>query len=175
MHKVGERFTQETCQVQPILCVDSREPDPSPWEQYFNLPSCRATLPLGDYSLLGCHEWVCIERKALDDLIGCLCGSRERFTKELKAAARIPTFAVIVEGKYSDLLLGNYRSQMHPGSAWESVIALQQRFGIPFHFAENAEIAARLCESILLRWFREHQKAVETCMKAARSIAHDQR
>jgi len=44
---------------------------------------------------------------------------------------------------------------------WESIIALHQRYRIPFLFAGSSETAARLGESILLRWWKEHVKALE--------------
>jgi len=145
---------------QPTIIIDTREPEGGGWEPFFTVPTIRVMLQTGDYGLLGAEEWISIERKALSDLIGCLSHSRERFTEELRRAQRIPEFTVIVEGTYQQLLRGDYRSQMNPKSAWESVIALQGRFKIPFLFAGSMEIAARLCESILLRWYREHEKAL---------------
>ncbi len=145
----------------PLFLIDTREPDPAPWENYFSLPTVRTCLPTGDYSLDGFQSWVSIERKTLDDLIGCLTVSRERFTRELERAASILHFYVVVEARYSDLLQGNYRSQMNPRSAWESVVALQHRYAIPFLFAGSQEVAATLCESILLRFWRDHQSRLE--------------
>jgi len=154
-----------TLDLQPTILIDTREPDPHPWQGYFSGTTTRGTLETGDFSLLGCQEWVCLERKALNDLIGCLTTSRERFTKELQRAARVRDFYVIVEASYAELLQGHYHSAMNPKSAWESVIALQQRYGIPFLFAGSVEVAARLAESILLRWFKEHHKAVQNAMQ----------
>jgi DNA excision repair protein ERCC-4 len=145
----------------PPLVIDTREPDPHPWEACFTVPTIRGTLPTGDFSLPGCEEWICVERKELNDLVGCLCSNRERFTKELQRAARIKSFYVICEGSYDDLLRGNYRSDMDPKAAWESVLALQHRFGIPFLMAGSVQVAARLCESILMRWWKEHTKVLE--------------
>jgi DNA excision repair protein ERCC-4 len=154
----------------PPLLIDTREPDPHPWAPYIAVETVRAALPTGDFSLPGCEEWIALERKALDDLIGCLTTSRERFTRELQRAGRIKDFCVIVEGSYADILKGRYRSAMNSKSAWESIIALQQRFGIPFLFAGSAEIAARLAESILLRWWKEHVKVMEEAEKAVRRL-----
>jgi len=70
----------------PFICIDTREPDPHPWGPYLSVETTRVTLPTGDLSLCGCEEWICIERKSLSDLIGCLTQSRERFTKELQRA-----------------------------------------------------------------------------------------
>ncbi len=145
----------------PPLLIDTREPAPHPWESYFSETVVRGSLQTGDFSLPGCEEWIGIERKELNDLIGCLCSNRERFTKELQRAARIKSFYVICEGSYEDLLRGDYRSDMNPRAAWESVLALQHRFGIPFLMAGSVQVAARLCESILMRWWKEHTKVLE--------------
>lgn len=154
----------------PPILIDTREPSPHPWEPYLSGEIIRGTLETGDFSLPGCAEWICIERKTLDDLIGCLCQHRERFTRELQRASRVRDFYVVCEGSYSDLWTGNYRSHMHPRAAWESVIALQQRYGIPFLMAGNVEIAAKLTESILMRWYREHVKALEAAHRAMRPL-----
>lgn len=154
----------ESREFLPVLLIDTREPDPHPWDPYLSIDWTRGTLKTGDVSLVGCEELIAIERKSLGDLISCLCTSRERFTKELQRAARIRDFHVICEGSYSDLFHGRYRSQMTPKAAWESVIALQSRYGIPFFMAGSVELAARLAESILLRWWREHLKAVQSAL-----------
>ncbi len=115
---------------------------------------------------------IAIERKTTADLISCLCTSRDRFTRELQRASRIPDFMVIIEGTYSEILKGEYRSGMNPKSAWESIIALQQRYRIPFLFAGSTEIAARLCESILIRWWKEHVRALEEIRIATKKAGH---
>ncbi len=156
--------------IRPLILIDTREPDPHPWESHFTVGTCRATLPTGDLSLAGCGDLICIERKTLDDLISCLCAGRHRFSRELQRAQRIRQFYLICEGSYHDLLKGQYHSKMHPRAAWESEIALQSRYGIPFLFAGNEEMAARLGESILLRWFKEHINAIEAATKGARAV-----
>ena len=54
---------------------------------------------------------------------------------------------------------------MTPKSAWESLMAFQERYKIPFLAGENVFVAASMAESILLRWYREHVKAIEQAMK----------
>jgi DNA excision repair protein ERCC-4 len=154
----------------PPILIDTREPTPHPWECYFACETVRGMLQTGDFSLPGCEEFVACERKTLDDLIACLCSSRDRFTKELQRAQGIKDFVVIVEASYADVLRGSYRSAMNSKSAWESIIALQQRYGIPFLFAGSAEIAACLCQSYLHRWFREHTKIIEQARLATRRL-----
>jgi ERCC4-type nuclease len=160
----------DTNNLQPTIAVDTREPEGQAWEPFFTVPTTRVTLATGDYSVLGAEEWIGIERKTLPDLIACLSHSRTRFIEELRRAQRIPEFYVLVEASYQSLLRGDYQSQMNPKGAWESVIALQSRFRIPFLFAGNMEIAAHLCESILLRWCKEHEKALESCRRAQKTL-----
>lgn len=163
--------------INPTILVDTAEPGPPhPWVPYFSCETYVQHIPTGDFSLPGCEDWVAIERKTLDDLIGCLIDKpktnspRARFTRELQRAQRIKDFVVVCEGSYSDLLRGNYYSKMTPNSAWESIIALQQRFGIPFLMAGSVPVAARLCESILLRWYREHVKIMDEVRKAQKRL-----
>jgi ERCC4-type nuclease len=158
-------------EFQPTICIDTREPEGGGWEPYFTVPTVRQKLDSGDYSLLGCEEWICVERKTGDDLVICLSHSRQRFIDELRRAQRISEFYVISECTYQDILLGRYRSEMNSRAAWESFIALQGRYKIPFLFAANIETAARLCESILLRWFREHEKALDACRRAQKAYS----
>jgi ERCC4-type nuclease len=149
--------------VEIIVCVDSREQHP--W--IFSLPTIVGALKTGDYSLQGCGDWIAIERKSIDDLIGCLTTGRDRFTKELERGRRIQNFSVIVEAHYTDILKGNFRSEMNPRAAWGSIIALQERYGIPFYFAGDSVIAGQLCETILTRWWREHLKVFQAVYVSA--------
>ena len=151
--------------TEPILVQDTREPQKGSWGEYFQEPPLIATLPTGDFSICGCENLIAIERKTLPDLIACLSHERDRFEAELKRAARIATFYVIFEGRYSEVAKGKYRSNMTPKSAWESLMAFQERYKIPFLAGENVFVAASMAESILFRWYREHAKAIEQAMK----------
>lgn len=147
------------------VLVDSREPSPHPWAAHWSAELVRGTILTGDISLPGCEHLVCIERKTVDDLIGCLTTSRERFSKELARAQAIPHFWVVCEGSYSDLLSGRYRSQMSPRAAFQSVVALMTRYRVPFLMAGSVRVAAQLTESLLIKWYREHVKVLEMVIK----------
>jgi ERCC4-type nuclease len=149
--------------VEITILIDTREQ--CPWS--FSLPTVKGTLGTGDYSLAGCGDWISIERKSLNDLIGCLSGGRDRFTKELERGRRIQNFSVIVEAHYTDILKGNFRSEMNPRAAWGSIIALQERYGVPFYFAGDSVIAGQLCETILTRWWKEHLKVFQAVYASA--------
>ena len=117
----------------PIV-VDSREKCPFSFRDY-EVTLTTAALPSGDYTLLGFESEVAVERKATDDLIACLGVNRERFVRELARLRGYQAAVVVVEGALSDLELGAYRSKMSPLSAVQSVVALTQRYRMPFHFA----------------------------------------
>lgn len=57
------------------IVIDTREQTPYGFAKYDAEP-IRAALPTGDYSLPGFEDRVAIERKSLDDLVGCLKGDK---------------------------------------------------------------------------------------------------
>ena len=87
------------------IIVDSNEQLP----YKFQTPSIRAKLPTGDYSLKGFEDKISIERKELNDLIGCLTDGRDRFERELQRGMELDYFALVVEVSLSDIAEGNVR------------------------------------------------------------------
>ncbi|MBC8427019.1 MAG: ERCC4 domain-containing protein [Desulfobacterales bacterium] len=139
------------------LLIDSREQLP----YSFETESEKATLKTGDYSLKGAEGLVAIERKTLDDLIGCLTTGRERFERELYRGQALEYFAVVVEASLSAIANGQYRSKMLPKSAIQSLLAFSVRYNLPVFFAENREYGTRITESLLLKYAREIDKKSE--------------
>jgi len=131
--------------------IDTREQHPYGFEN----PSEVGIIPIGDYSILGLENYIAIERKELNDLIGCLTAGRERFERELYKARALDYFALIVEASLSDLVNGHYRSQMGPKSAIQSLLAFSVRYGLPIFFAESREYGQRITESLLCKYARE--------------------
>ena len=154
----------------PLIVVDTREPNPGGWEPYFSGPAVRQTLKTGDYSIAGCEHLVGVERKTIDDLVACLSWHRDRFEAELRRSQGILSFWIICEGEYRDLLNGEYRSRMTSHSAWESAATLMTRYRIPILMAGDARTAARLCESLLTKWYREHVKVMDECRLAVKRL-----
>ena len=134
--------------------IDSREQLPYGFEN----PSEIGTLTIGDYSILGLEDSISIERKELNDLIGCLTTGRERFERELYKARVLDYFALVVEASLSDLANGNYRSQMGPKSAIQSLLAFSIRYRLPIFFTENREYGQRVTESLLCKYAMEIEK-----------------
>jgi DNA excision repair protein ERCC-4 len=130
---------------QALFSFRGYEADPEP-----------ATLPTGDYSLPGFEDRAAIERKSIDDLISCLMGSnRERFEKELTRGRRYELFAIVIEAVLSDVSHGNYKSEMKPHAALQSIIAFQVRYGVPFVWAGNRAGAEYYTYWLLSKYIRE--------------------
>ena len=134
--------------------VDSREQKP----YQFSLPVDTGAMPVGDYSIRNCEGLIAIERKTLDDLIGCLTGDRERFEKELHKGKALEYFALVIEASLDDLAQGKYKSKMDPRAAIQSLIAFSIRYKLPIWFAGNRRQAERLTESLLEKFAGEIHK-----------------
>lgn len=66
-----------------IITRDNREQNPYTFRSW-DVEIRQDALPAGDYSLAGFEDRVAVERKNLDDLVGCFMGdSQNRFEKVL--------------------------------------------------------------------------------------------
>lgn len=155
------------------ILIDTREQAPFTFEGY-EVELKTATLPVGDYSLPGFEDQAAVERKSLDDLVGCLMGKdRERFERELARGRHYDLFAVVVEASLADVSQGRYRSDMKPQAALQSIITLQVRYRIPFVWAGNRTGAEYMTYSFLAKYLREigerYKLAVKTQEKGEKA------
>lgn len=104
------------------------------------LKTISGTLRTGDYSVLGLETQVCIERKSLSDLLGCMGGGRDRFEHELQRMLAYPTRAVVVESTWLELEDGNWPSKISTASAIGSVLGWIAG-GVPFLFVGDHDRA----------------------------------
>ena len=149
------------------VVVDSREQCPYRFEGMGAVVEVGA-LASGDYSLHGFGSRIAIERKELGDLIGCLSYGRERFERELVRLRSYEFACVLVESPAHDLRSGCYRSQMDPVSAWQSILALQMRYRIPFIFCDDRSDAERTAFDILRHYARDRWRELQALKSAAR-------
>lgn len=145
--------------------IDSREKQP----YQFEIPSKVAALDVGDYSILGLEDCIAIERKTVDDLIGCLTSDRERFEKELYRSRSLDYMALVVEATLSDIVNHNYRSEMQPKAAIQSLLAFSIRYKLPVWFCESRQYGQRVTGSLLLKYCREIEKQFEQIQKGAKT------
>jgi hypothetical protein len=151
-----------------LIIVDSREQEPFTFrhEKYAGVVVESGTLPVGDYSLAGLTDRVAVERKSLPDLVACLSRERGRFERELQRAAALDAFAVVVEATWADLAAGQYRSQLNPHAACQSVLAFTCRYRAPFLFAGSRAGAEYSCWGFLRQYLESARKRWGSIVKA---------
>lgn len=140
------------------ILVDTREQNPYEFAKW-EVQTHQAGLPAGDYSLIGFEDRAAVERKSLDDLIGCLMGKeRERFERELAKGRAYEMFAVVVEADLQDVASGRYRSKMRSHAALQSITALYIRYGTPFLFCGDQSDGEYMTFSLLSKYVYEIEK-----------------
>ena len=139
---------------------DSREQAPLTFTGY-PVEVAVGALEAGDYSLAGFERRVAVERKSIQDLVGCLTGERPRFERELQRLKAMDAAAVVVEQPQGVLRLGHFRSRMDAGAAWQSCLALSMRFRVPFFWAENRADAERICFDCLRHFARDRWRELQ--------------
>jgi len=143
-----------------IIITDSREQLPYNFQGY-DVQVVRAGLPAGDYSLKGCENVAAIERKTIDDLIGCLTKGRGRFEKELNRLRPYTLAVVVVEASLEEVAHGKYTSKMSAQAALQSIFAMQVRYGIPFMFCGSRRGGEYATHGLLSKYAREIIKQYE--------------
>ena len=143
------------------IIADTREQAPYSFDRFPDVEVIRAGLESGDYSLAGAENIVAIERKELNDLIGCLTTGRDRFKRELHRLRPYTLKAVVVEATLQDVARGRYKSQMKPQAALQSVISFQVKYGISFIWAGDRSGGEYMTHGLLSKWAREIQNQYE--------------
>jgi len=128
------------------IIIDSREQRP----YIFNGECCKKALPAGDYSLEGLETTIAIERKSLEDYIHTVIQGKRRFGVELKKLQEYAFAAVVIEASISDILAGDYRSEITPAALLGITCGLMHSYS-PVHivFAGDRPHARVLVEELL--------------------------
>lgn len=137
-----------------------------------NIDYTRRALPMGDYIIEGSNGHVpnvVIERKAsIDELVGNLLDTstkdengNNRFIRELIRAKKAnKKFILLIEDEkfYTNLLTGNYRSNMNPKAAKGMIMSLEAKYSnLNIVWMEKREVASYI-HSILYYAIREDLK-----------------
>jgi DNA excision repair protein ERCC-4 len=144
----------------PII-IDTREQTPFLFAGY-PVSIRRDGLEAGDYSVSGFERRIALERKSLDDLLGCLTHDRERFERELARMRGYDVAMVVVESPLIALRQHRYKSRMDPEAAEQSWKAMMQRFMVPFHFAADRADAELFTFDMLRHYGRDRWKELST-------------
>ncbi|MHB9124597.1 MAG: ERCC4 domain-containing protein [Armatimonadota bacterium] len=144
-----------------LIVIDTREQVPYTFDPG-RIETVRRALPAGDYSLQGLESRVAVERKSLEDFVGTLTRSRERFKKELLKLQGYEFACVVVECSLTDVLSGKYRSDVHPNALLGSAISIIADYHVPVFFCTNRQAACLFVQTLLLRL---HMKEDSRCQK----------
>ena len=149
------------------IIVDSREQLPFTFShERYDVQIQQGTLVVGDYSLRRLEDKVAVERKSLPDLVQCLGRERERFERELQRGMALDAFTVVVEASWSDLASGNFRSQLNPHAACQSVLAFMARYRVTFLFAGSRAAAEYAAWGFLRQYLEGARKRWANIVKA---------
>lgn len=142
----------------PVIVIDTREQ--LPWDfEAERFATVRRALPSGDYSLEGLETEVAIERKSLDDFVGCCVTSRERFLAEMERLRSYKHACVVVEATYRDVLEHRYTAQgVHPQSILGTASMIWLAFGVPVFFVGDRPEAREFAERILLQVHKRREE-----------------
>lgn len=126
-----------------------------------------AALPTGDYTIEGVGDSIAIERKSIDDLMGCLTGGRDRFERELQRSMAFDRFYVVIEASVDDVYNGRYRSKIKPHSALQSIIAWSVRYNVQFIWAGTRAGGEYMTYHLLRHYVLEAQKRLKRIASVA--------
>lgn len=128
----------------PRIIVDTREQAPL---VFTRLASEVSTLNTADYSYSGAEHLFGVERKSIDDLVGCCVGvDRARFERELTRLRGFRFKRLLVVGTARAIEEHQYRSRIEPASVIGTLAMIEHRYEVPVVFAETPEDAAMLVE-----------------------------
>lgn len=142
----------------PVVIVDTREQLPLDFSRFGNWieSTRRGTLSVGDYSVEGYEDSITLERKSLEDLVGTLMHSRERFIRQCERMALYRHKAIIVECTYEEVK-SPYNAEFvaaHPNGVSGSLDAIEARYGIPvIYTSRHRDLAAEKAASWLSKHF----------------------
>jgi DNA excision repair protein ERCC-4 len=153
--------------LRPVLVIDTREQDPL---AFTRLDSVRAGLQSGDYSFLGGEHLFAVERKSIDDLVGCCVGdNRERFERELHRLRGFRFKRLLIIGHRWMIEGRRYKSRVEPSVILHSLAAWEARYDIPVEFCEQPAYAAQLVESWAWWFAREMVETANVLLRGTQA------
>jgi ERCC4-type nuclease len=137
----------------PTLIIDSREKEPLPFSRLKTRPG---TLAAGDYSIAGLENrgLFAVERKSIEDLVGCVGVARERFEAQLLRLRGYSFARLLIVGTEETILQHRYYSAINPRAVLASLYAFEARY-IPVVWSPTPQTAARLVERYATWFCRE--------------------
>ena len=148
----------------PTFVKDTRERDGKGWN-FKASQNCAgmisAKLDVGDYSIVGLENLVCVERKTIGDLWGTLGNQKnyERFIREWTRAVNHKKF-LIIEGTLADVDGGYRFSKVSPENIHGKLISLQIKHGVHVIFAGRTDVARSYARRLLIKLYKYHKDGI---------------
>lgn len=140
------------------------------------IPTVRATLQSGDYSIVGFESQISIERKSHEDLYGTLSRDHERFVRELE---RLRTYAyseVVVEASYAKILTPPANSRVSPKAISRGIQSLKLRFPTTqWTLAPDRRFAEVYTFQILMKFWEHRQREKRAAERELKAQARKQK
>lgn len=117
--------------------------------------STRATLPTGDYSLLGYENLIAVERKNHSDAWGCVASERKRFERCLDRLSQLDRSAIVIESSMAEFVIAPPQiKRVNAATAIGSYISWSTKYRVPVFFAENRQWGERVTLRILAAYYK---------------------
>lgn len=169
VHSNCDFFDVQTALQNITILVDTREQDTPQARKRLEgmgLPYERQKLDFGDYSAkctlpdgecIDFSNMFAIERKMnLDELCGCYCKSRDRFTREFERAkdSGAKLYLLIENATWESVYAGKYRSKMSANALTASMLAWLARYNCQLIFCKS-ETSGKIISDIVYREVKE--------------------
>lgn len=138
-----------SCAVRPFVIIDTREQLPYSFPEEW--PTLVKALPSGDYSILGHENTFVIERKSLNDLLGCIF--TDRFKRELERLASFAKAFLVVEANLWKIRNCKFYKG-NPEAVIGKLQAIELRYGVHVKFLDDRETAQAYCIGLLEKYHR---------------------
>lgn len=161
---------RKTLRVEDLtFIIDTREQRPlsfmyGPENDRRPISFVKRKLDTGDYSVIGFEkDEICVERKSLSDLLGCVGKDRERFEREVYRMLGFKSRLVIVEASWDDILTGNWQySKLTPAHVTGSIIGWMER-GVQFFFHSDRKVLSNFVGNFMYTHVRRFHKRALCC------------
>jgi DNA excision repair protein ERCC-4 len=142
----------------PTIAIDTREQTPL---VFVNLPTEKATLQTGDYSVRGLESDFAVERKSIADIVQSVTHERERFERELVRMRGYAFRRLLIVGTVEQIERHEYQSRAEPKAVIASVTAFEVRYDMPVTWCSSPSAAAVQLERWACYFLRERLKTAQ--------------
>jgi ERCC4-type nuclease len=123
------------------------------------VPTVRATLKTGDYTLADYEDLIILERKSKEDLYQSISQNRENFVGRLERMESFEFAAVIVEASWDDLIVNPPQfTKFAPKSLSRTIDAWMIRYKTRWLMLPNRDFAEAKTFRLLQRFFIDKQE-----------------